>query len=381
VRSLFISPIEPLSTGNGLAMRAGVWLEALGRLGSVDLAVLPLAGDIAPTAWADDRCHRRWTLRVEAADAVATVADSHWRAQLAALDPRPAIATDAWPGTGVRLAEQVCESGPLPDVVVGLRSYMGPVAAGAALRLDARLVVDLDDDDLAVAVPGEADAWDRLVGRVGEWAGQLTIASSDDAMVVAERLDRAVTVLPNVVRPVTSSPIRADIDVLRLLFVGNLTYEPNRDAANELVESIVPLCGDAHLTIVGAAAHEDRRAWNDHERVDHLGWVEDLEPIYRAVDAVIVPIRSGSGTRIKVLEAMAHGRPVVATPTAVAGLGLEPGRHALIADSVEDLVAAVQSLRDRGLAAPMVEAAARFVRERHHPDRAFEIVGSLLGAN
>ena len=63
------------------------------------------------------------------------------------------------------------------------------------------------------------------------------------------------------------------------------------------------------------------------------GYVEDLRPWYRGADVVVVPLRHGGGTRIKVLEAFAYRRPVVATPLAVAGLDVRDRREALLADS------------------------------------------------
>jgi glycosyltransferase involved in cell wall biosynthesis len=380
VRSLLISPIEPLPTGNGLAMRAGVWLDSLARYGEVGLAVMPLAGDLTVSPWADERCRHRWRLEAEPADAVSSLADPYWRDQLAELEPRPALAVAAWPGAGLRLADVVGATGFMPEVVICLRSYVAPVAAAAAARMEARLVVDLDDDDVSVAPDGEAEVWRRLVARVAAWADVIAAASPTESELISARLGTPVVVLPNVVPPRTPVPLGPEAEQQRILFVGNLTYGPNRDAVYELVRSILRRLTDARLSLVGNARDEDVRAWTENGRVTYLGWVDDLAPVYDACDVVVVPIRSGGGTRIKVLEAMAYCRPVVATTAAVAGLNIDHGRHALIRDDADEMVSAIESLRDRGLAAPLVTEAWQHVQDHHHPDRAHEIVGRMIGA-
>src|SRR4029077_16453319 len=101
------------------------------------------------------------------------------------------------------------------------------------------------------------------------------------------------------------------------------------------------------------------------EGVRLTGAVPDVTPWYAGADVVVVPLRHGSGTRIKVLEAFAHARPVVATPVAVAGLdidfdgeGSEGGRTVVIADSTDALARAVVRLLDDAPEAMIARAAA-----------------------
>ena len=96
------------------------------------------------------------------------------------------------------------------------------------------------------------------------------------------------------------------------------------------------------------------------------GFVEDLDPLYASADAVVLPLSSGSGTRIKLLEAFAHGVPVVASATAAEGLEVADGRHLLLAADAQAIAAAVASLdRDAALAQRLVEHALALVRERY----------------
>lgn len=135
-----------------------------------------------------------------------------------------------------------------------------------------------------------------------------------------------------------------------LTSVSLLTYGPNADAARFLVNEVFALVRralpDATLRLVGA--HEGRLA--DLARVDGvelLGPVEDLDPVFEGTGAVVAPIRFGSGTRLKVLEAFARRLPLVTTTIGCEGIAVEPGRHALVADSPKALAdAAVTLLTD-----------------------------------
>ena len=165
--------------------------------------------------------------------------------------------------------------------------------------------------------------------RTGDWhaawlgdADLVTVASPVDAKRVRAR-DRRVLVetIPNFVRDVGPVPPSPGRD--HLLYVGNLTYGPNVDAARSLVEQVLPALRQtrpqATVTLVGSydARIADLAEVNG---VTVVGQVPDVSDWYADADAVVVPLRLGSGTRIKVLEAFAHRRPVIATPAAVAGL-------------------------------------------------------------
>lgn len=95
------------------------------------------------------------------------------------------------------------------------------------------------------------------------------------------------------------------------------------------------------------------------------GPVADVTPWYESAHAVIVPVRAGGGTRIKILEALAHRRPVVSTTVGAEGLGATPGRHLLVADSPVDFAAECDRLmRDRTLRHALAGQGAEFVRPR-----------------
>jgi len=105
---------------------------------------------------------------------------------------------------------------------------------------------------------------------------------------------------------------------------------------------------------------------DDPPKVSVVGRVDSMEPELAGADLVAVPIRYGSGTRVKILEAFAHRLPVVATTLGAEGLGVEPDVHLLVADTPPAFAAAcIRLLEDRDLRLRLTEEANRFFLERY----------------
>ncbi len=129
-------------------------------------------------------------------------------------------------------------------------------------------------------------------------------------------------------------------DRLRLLFVGSLAFAPNDDALRYFATAILPRWPEwVELHVVGAHLDPETRALLGDRAIIH-GWLLDVAVAYAAADVVVVPIRTGGGTRIKILEAFAHDRPVVSTSVGAEGLAVRHEREILLADTPEDFVAA-----------------------------------------
>lgn len=145
-----------------------------------------------------------------------------------------------------------------------------------------------------------------------------------------------------------------------LTMVALFVYLPNLDAAKFFAEEVLPLVrreiAAASFRIVGR--HDgllDDLA--RHEGVDVVGEVANLDATFRATAAVVIPVRAGSGTRIKVLEAFARRRPVISTRLGSEGIGAHDGRELLNADTPRELAdACIRVLRDPELAASLAEA-------------------------
>lgn len=124
------------------------------------------------------------------------------------------------------------------------------------------------------------------------------------------------------------------------VFVGAMSTEANADAARFLVHHIHPRIQhrvpDARLILVGANPPPSVLELHDGHSVVVTGTVPSVEPFLRDASVSVVPIRFGGGTRIKILESLAHGVPVVSTRVGAEGLDVEDGRHLLLADSADD---------------------------------------------
>lgn len=396
-RILFATPIAPAPTGNGLAMRAGVALDALAADAEVDLILLPVAGPVpegAALEWLRKRSRRIEVLPLPSLEntAVAWLGDPASRKLLEGLAPLPRLARFAHPAL---LAPYLDTLEPRFDLVYVLRLYLAPLVTTCLGRQGRpRLVLDADDDDASTlaslaaleeargnvdaarSLRDEGDAFARLASRCLPWFDSVLAASDLDARKLEERSGRAVEVLPNTV-PIPpegqrEGPTAARDRPFRILFVGNLTYLPNRVAAERLARSILPrarerLGRDVELDLVGSKGPEIDRL-GEEAGVNVLGTVPDVAPFYRAADCFVAPLAAGGGSRIKLLEAFSYRLPVVATSEAAAGLEVETGRHLLLAETDEEISEAIARLRDEELANRLARTAFDFVTRFH--DRA-----------
>jgi len=135
----------------------------------------------------------------------------------------------------------------------------------------------------------------------------------------------------------------------RLVFVGNFKHPPNVDAALRLIKHILPLVRsawpDVRVYIVGDNPPPQLQALHSNE-VIVTGRVADVTPYLDQAALVVVPLRLGGGMRVKVLEALAAGKAVVASQRAVAGLTVTDGEHVVLADTDHQFGAAISALLD-----------------------------------
>lgn len=160
-------------------------------------------------------------------------------------------------------------------------------------------------------------------------------------------------------------------DAIRLLFVGHLGYAPNINAARTLASDILPLIRRKYpqttLTICGRAPARRLTSFlGKATAVTLIASPEDLAPLYQDADVALIPLSEGGGTRIKVLEAMACGLPVIASAKAVEGLGLTDGAEFLLANTPEEYTQALTDLAtDNTLRTQMIGQASSFIAARH----------------
>ncbi|MDQ6724741.1 MAG: glycosyltransferase family 4 protein [Actinomycetota bacterium] len=198
-----------------------------------------------------------------------------------------------------------------------------------------------------------------LMRRYYPAAAEVWVPCVADAEAVRDLVPSAnVLVVPNVV-DMGAVPLAPTVrGAKNALFVGNLTLPPNEYAVRELGETIMPLMRgaipDLQLQIVGRGLETGLPG---SPGVVHVGEVDSLTPYYFGARVAIVPVRAGVGPKLKVIEALARGVPVVATPKAISSITLRPGRDVLVGESASDLAdLAIQVLTNDGLADSLAAA-------------------------
>ncbi len=189
--------------------------------------------------------------------------------------------------------------------------------------------------------------------HLGRWVDTF-FACSDDDRHVLERISglRGFTIPNGVDTTFHSFDDRtAKASSPSLIFSGWMGTHANQDALVWLRERIWPAIlaarSDVRLLLVGGGMPERMAAsWRSVPGVEVAGEVTDVRPWFRQAGIAIVPLRIGSGTRLKILEAMSQGNPVVSTGKGAEGLGAEPARHYVRADTECGIVEGVLDILD-----------------------------------
>lgn len=384
--TLFLTPVMPAEGGNGLAMRAGVMLEGLARAGRVRVLVAPVFGHPGPPSSLADRV----AASVEVlpldpdpdpvADLTARLGTPEGRARAGALHPLPALCRTAT----LAASKAVAKASRGVALVLAMRLYLAPLL-DVLLDQPQRpaLVLDVDDvESLTQRNLGqleEASRFERLERVYLPLLDRVIACSGDDADRLADLYQLPTTVVvPNAIRPPASGGGRL-LAPHDLVFVGNLSYRPNADGARWLCREVLPRLEGATVALVGSRPGPDVMELAADRRVTVAGDVPGVAPWYRSASVAAVPIRAGGGTRIKVLEALAHRRPVVATTAGVRGLELAGSDGPILtADTADAFAAACRRLLDQPtLAARMAERGAEVVLTTSSVDAVAPLVEAL----
>jgi glycosyltransferase involved in cell wall biosynthesis len=204
-------------------------------------------------------------------------------------------------------------------------------------------------------------------------ASDLTcVAGPRDRDWIAERYPgSACRIVPvGISAPPHRAPIPSDGTVL---FTGDLTFAPNRDAVRFLISEIWPRViaksPGARLRVVGHKPASDLRRYLAAAPCETAFSVPDIAPHLDAARVVVAPMRIGSGIKVKVLTSMAAGRPLVMTPLANEGIDAENGTAALIGTDAESIArAVVHVIEDDSLAARLGAGGRRLVETKFSPD-------------
>ncbi len=171
------------------------------------------------------------------------------------------------------------------------------------------------------------------------------VTSDREELIVRQHAPHTRTaVVPNGVDIAFFAPQNTEPEPQSIVFTGLLKYRPNLDGARYLVEEILPeverVLPGIHVTIVGQGSEADLASLR-RPNVLVTGWVPDVRPYIARAAVVVTPLRIGSGTRLKVLEALAMAKPTVSTAVGCEGINVRDRAHLLVAD---DPVAFAQSI-------------------------------------
>ncbi len=204
------------------------------------------------------------------------------------------------------------------------------------------------------------------------YADTVVVSERDGEELTAINPKLKVTVIPNGVDTYTFRP-RPVQRIPALLFVGNYEYAPNVDAALRLATEIFPAVQkrnpQAHLWLVGHAPPPELMALGS-DTIRVTGRVPDVRPYLARASAFVSPLRLGAGIKNKVLEALAMGCPVVATPVSLDGIAVHDGQDALMADGVDMVEAIVRLLEDADLRATLSANGRKLIESRYSWDHA-----------
>ncbi len=377
-------------------MRAGMLVEALAQTYRVSLLVVPIFDNRTPTsdAFIDQCCND-----------VHVVQPQDRRNMLGRFrerfDGRPSL---------LRHFSHQTEACALAigdahfDVIHAFRLYTSPIAIALASKAPnaqrTRLHIDLDDIESAThrslaelyrlnGRDGEADLeareaqrYLRAEARLIRSFDRVYVCSRSDADRIAPLAHGEVRTVPNTVRPPATPATRLTSHPFTFLFVGTLGYYPNEDAVRYFCAEVLPLIRaqssvPLRVRIVGRGIPEGLAPFAGIDEVRLAGEVRDLSVEYAEADAVIVPLRAGGGTRIKVLEAFAYHRPVVSTSIGIEGIEADPSRDYLLANTPATFASRCLSLmREPEIRETLAHNAAALVEERYSQESVNRLVAS-----
>lgn len=191
----------------------------------------------------------------------------------------------------------------------------------------------------------------------------------DERLLRRDLPSTRTAIVPNGADTSFFRPQAAPPEPMTIAFFGQISYYPNTDGLLFFLREVMPRLKQTHprvtLLIIGMSPPEVISAYEGDD-VIVTGVVDDIRPYLERASVIIAPLRIGGGTRLKILEAMAMGKPVVSTRIGAEGIDVTDGQDILLADSAGEFAARVrQVLDDPVLARQLGGAARRLIEQRY----------------
>lgn len=364
MKILFLSRWFPWPADNGARTRIYHLIRTLASRHEVHLISFT-EGPIEPTQFDE---MRRWCASVEAVP-YRPFRPDRARALVGYFDPRPRSVLDTF---SPELAAAVDRSGAC-DVALASEIDMAPYALKARARW--RVLEELEVGVISGAIERAQRPAAAYRARLTWWKLSRYVRDLlrrfDACSVVSEAERERVSRLAPAGKPVVVIPNGVDIDAAKavsaepkpesLVYAGALTFSANYDAVAYFLADIYPQLIGKHpgltFTVTGRTDGVDLARLPAHPGVRFSGYLADVRPAVAGAWLTVVPLRIGGGTRLKILESLALGTPIVSTSKGAEGLDLVDGRDVLLADTPDAFARAVERmLTEPGLRAELSDA-------------------------
>lgn len=362
---LFVSPVIPKASGGGPQMRAYYALKELAQQYRVSMLVVLWDFDIDEPVCRSSSgyCHREIIVSAK------KIYPGMYRAKKAIDRVAPFLSRLLffphldWLSGKTKLIKKAAEqiSGYSFDAIHLFRLRMYPIAESYLKKGSAcRVALDLDDVESRTRARIASlylkninlQSLKFFLSSVFYKVKEQNLLSTFDTVYVCSSVDKAylkkkynlsnvevaVNVIPFPPEPILC-PDKKATKQFTFLFAGSFTYFPNSDSVSFFCSEILPLIIEStteniNINIVGSGlSGKYEKELSKNRNVHYLGFVDDIVHEYQKADAVIVPIRAGGGTRIKIIEALSYGKPVISTYEGAEGLGLTDGEEILLAST------------------------------------------------
>lgn len=354
---LFLSTWHPSPADNGSRIRVHQLLRALaerhevslitfaGEVGApdaaglVDLGLCHQAVVLFQSAFATPRL-RRWS------GWLSTMPRQLFAARSAAMESTArSLTTDRRPDVVIASTTAVADIAahlPVPHRVLEEHNFLGRMMRDRYQAARAPV-----DRARAWATWRKDIAWER---RLFRRFNLVTMVSDADKAAIAAMgcATTRIEVVPNGVDAKACAAVKAQMIPDTVIYPGAVTYDANLDAVTWFAQQVWPLVQrsrpQARFLVTGKTDGVDTAALARTPGLVFTGYLADVRPAVAGAQVCVIPLRQGGGSRLKVLEAMALGVPVLSTSKGIEGLDLQPGQHCLVADEPAAFAAELELL-------------------------------------